>query len=319
MINRKGLFLLANLVLASSLSFSQTRFKALTLLKHEEDLKFQDVAFSPEGNQLVSVGNQGMLYLWDVGQSYPVDFKQVHKGPALACTYSTDGRYVVTGGEDKTIRIFQTIGLAEVKSIGGLPAPVKELALAGNRMVALLQNNEIRLYNTDTWEQVGKPRVAAHDSRIVFSSTGDRFYAWFSSRVYIISAKDGELIQMFNTNYGTPQDLAVSPDNAYLAVGFDKTAEIVRIYSTKNLKLVKAVKKNGSADQATGLTFFNTSNKLLYYSRAANSNKIFDLEKGTNTAVLKSGPGARASISKDDSKVALTAKTNNAIQVLTVH
>ncbi len=310
--------LVSNLLLLSNLSFSQSKLKPIASLKHEEDLLFQNAAFSPEGNRLVSVGSKGMLYLWDVAQDYPVSLKQVHKGTVLACAYSKDGKFIVTGGDDKTIKILKTTDLEVVKSLDGLPAPVKDLAMAGNRLVALLQNNEVRVFNTDTWQPVGKPRVGAHDSRIVFSNSGDRFYVWFASRIYSISAKDGELIQMFNTNYATPKDLAISADDQYLAVGFGQADEILRIYNTKDMSLVKSVKNNGKGDYATGLSFFHNSNKLLYHSQADNSNKIFDLEKGTNTSVLKSNGAAKTSISKDDSKVILSAKAAKAIQLMSV-
>ncbi len=321
LVMKKGtpLLLIGCFCLASHFSFSQTKLKPLALMKHEENLMFQNAVFSPDGNQFVSVGNQGMLYLWDVNQSYPVSFKKVHEGVALSCAYSKDGKYIVTGGEEKSIKIIQASDLSVVKTITGLPAKVRELVMSGNRLVALLQNNEIQVYNTDTWQRVGKPRYAAKDSKIVFSNRGDRFYVWFSSRINIFSSKDGELIKVFNTNYATPTDMALSPDDLFLAVGFGQADDIIRIYDTDDFKQVKAVKKNGSGDFANGMSFFNNSNKLLYNSNAGNSTvKVFDLENGKDTPVLKGTSSNRISISKDDSKVILGPKASNSIQLMSV-
>ncbi|MBC3541112.1 WD40 repeat domain-containing protein [Rufibacter sediminis] len=319
MSTRKSIFYALGFSLLSTVAVGQTKVKPLALLKHEENMMFQNAVFSPDGNRLVSVGNQGMLYLWDASQTFPVSFKQVHNGTALSCAYSEDGKYIVTGGEEKSLKILLARDLSLVKNITGLPARVREVSMTGNRLVALLQNNEIQIYNTDTWEKVGKPRYAAKDSKIVFSNQGDRFYVWFSTRINAISAKDGELLKVFNTNYATPTDLAISSDDQLLAVGYGQADEILRIYDTNDFKQVKAVKKSGAGDYASGLSFFHHSNKLLYQSNAGTPNlKIFDLDRNTNTSVSKGSASARTSISKDDSKVILAPRAVNSIQLLSI-
>ncbi|AKQ46038.1 hypothetical protein TH63_10935 [Rufibacter radiotolerans] len=266
---------------------------------------------------MISVDNTGSLYLWDVNKTYPVSFKSLHKGSAQACAYSKDGRYIITGGMDKTIVITKVMGLSPYKTITGLPSSVKEVAMAGNRLVALLMNNEIRIYNTDTWEFISKPKYAARESRILFNNKGDRFYVWFASRIYELSAKDGEPINMFNTNYATPTDLAISADDKLLAVGFGQAEEIVRIYSLPDMKVVKSIARNGAGDKATGMAFFHNSNKLLYQSSAGIANfKVLDLDNGTETSVAKGDAAARASISKDDKNVVLAPKFAKAIQLM---
>jgi WD40 repeat protein len=313
----RGVIVLVFCTLLSSFALAQTKLKTTALLKHREDLIFQGANFSPDGSRLISVDNTGTLYLWDVNKTYPLSFKSLHKGGAQACAYSKDGRYIITGGQDKTIVVTKVIGLSPLKTITGLPSPVKEVAMAGNRLVALLMNNEIRIYNTDTWEFISKPKYAARESRILFNNKGDRFFVWFASRIYEVAAKDGELINMFNTNYATPTDLAISADDKLLAVGFSQAEEIVRIYSLPDMKQVKSIGRNGAGDKASGMAFFNHSNKLLYQSSAGVANfKVLDLDTDTNTSVSKGDAAARAFISRDDKNVVLAPKFSKAIQLM---
>ncbi|WP_181307143.1 WD40 repeat domain-containing protein [Rufibacter sp. XAAS-G3-1] len=289
------------------------------MLKHENDLQFQDAVFSPEGNRLVSVGNKGVVYLWDVSQTYPVSYKQVHEGTAFACAYSKDGKYIVTGGEEKSIKILKANDLSLVKTIDGLPAQVREIAMTGNRLVVLLQNSEIQIYTTDSWTKVGKPKYAAKDAKILFNHKGDRFYTWFSSRISVYSAKDGQLLKVFKTNYATPTDLALSKDDKYLVVGFGQANEIMRIYNASDFKHIKSVKKSGAGDYASGISFLHNSNKVLYQSNAGIPNlKIYDLEKDRHTTLSRGNAAERTSISKDDSTVLLTPKASNSIQLMSL-
>lgn len=316
--NRSAFFLLCFCFFAQN-SFAQTKLKPLVLLKHEEDLKFQDADFSPEGNRLVSVGNKGAVYLWDVSQTFPVSYKQVHEGTALACAYSSDGKYIITGGEEKSIEILRANDLTLVKTIEGLPAQVREVAMSGNRLVVLLQNSEIQIYAADSWTKVGQPRYAARESRVLFNHKGDRFYTWFSSRISVYSAKDGQLLKVFKTTYATPTDLAISRDDKYLVVGFGQADDIMRIYHLPDFKQIKAVKKSGSGDYASGISFFHNSNKLIYQSNAGISNlKVYDLEKDRHSSLSRGNPVVRTSLSKDDTILLLAPKASNAIQLMSV-
>ncbi len=107
--------------------------------------KIHDLAFSPDGRRLVSCGQDrhlrvfdvdlndevasvrldaeplcvafdgqlalvgtdaGDLVIWDVVARRLVRSFQAHKGPVRAIAVASDGRRVVTGGDDKSIAVF---------------------------------------------------------------------------------------------------------------------------------------------------------------------------------------------------------------------
>ncbi|WP_392530065.1 caspase family protein [Nostoc sp. C117] len=68
------------------------------------------VAFSRDGQTIVSGGGDGTVRLWDTqGNSLAAPF-QGHQGFVRAVTFSSDGQKIVSGGEDGTVRLWDIQG-----------------------------------------------------------------------------------------------------------------------------------------------------------------------------------------------------------------
>ena len=65
------------------------------------------LAFSPDGQKLVSGGEDTAIRLWNVVTG---KFKRTisgHTGPVLSVTFSPDGETIASGSVDKTIRLWK--------------------------------------------------------------------------------------------------------------------------------------------------------------------------------------------------------------------
>lgn len=69
----------------------------------------QDVAFSPDGLQLAVACRDGALRVVDVSSGNVVAGFKGYYGSLLCCTFSDDGRYIATGGEDDLVTVYCTI------------------------------------------------------------------------------------------------------------------------------------------------------------------------------------------------------------------
>lgn len=66
------------------------------------------ISFAPNGNWLLSAGDDAECKLWDVQEGYLYCTVQAHKGPVKSCKFSDDGNFFVTGGDDGAVLLWNS-------------------------------------------------------------------------------------------------------------------------------------------------------------------------------------------------------------------
>lgn len=69
-------------------------------------VKINDIAFSPDGQLLGVVSNDGCLTILDYINERVLDVYRSYYGALLCVTWSPDGRYILTGGQDDLVSIW---------------------------------------------------------------------------------------------------------------------------------------------------------------------------------------------------------------------
>jgi WD40 repeat protein len=101
------------------------------------------VAFSPDGKQIASVGDDNTVRLWDVESGKEVAAGRGHTAPVVSVAYSPDGKYVVTGGTDGTVRLWGATTGKEVRTIRAHSGQVRGVAVsADGRLIASASSGE---------------------------------------------------------------------------------------------------------------------------------------------------------------------------------
>jgi WD40 repeat protein len=218
------------------------------------------VAFSPDGKYVASGGTDGNIYIWDVSSKQEVarmtsvlknDMGPYTNYDVLSVAFSPDGKYVVSGNMDNTVRIWDLATKQEVARPSLYSS--ERFSPAGVRSVAFSPDDRYVVWGGDNtihvWDTVKKQETLHmnHD-HFDYSIEGGIYsledsekssYGWVSSVAYsydgkyILSASADNTVRIWDavtgqeisrivhneafTSSGGVYSVAISPDGKYVA------------------------------------------------------------------------------------------------------
>lgn len=133
--------------------------EAVRLLKQEAMGLLQAVAFLPDSNWAVSVGQDGVLRLWEVESGSESRTFGSHNGEVTGLAVAYDGRFAVTSSLDQSLRFWN---LSDGNLVGQYDAgkPLLDLSLSpdGQLCAAVAQDGSVHLVEAPT----GQPQAVLH-------------------------------------------------------------------------------------------------------------------------------------------------------------
>jgi WD40 repeat protein len=132
-----------------------------------------DIAFSPATNVLASAGGDRAC-LWDLASGQPL--KLAHGGPVTKVRFSRDGRVLVTGSADGTVRAWDPANGTQVVTLEH-DGPVKGLALSPDgRYVAATAITSgglaVRIWDLDRGSELARLNQTSPPGAVEFSPDG---------------------------------------------------------------------------------------------------------------------------------------------------
>jgi WD40 repeat protein/serine/threonine protein kinase len=151
------------------------------LRKHIETFRghvetIRTVAFTPDGQTLVSGSGDGTVKLWDLGPWQPGLQAFGHQAGVTALAFTPDGKTLATGSSDRTVKLW-TVATGKERASFELGGAIRHLAFSTNgRLLATADSqNVVGVWNVDRAERLHRYPEDSGVTGISFSSDNKHF------------------------------------------------------------------------------------------------------------------------------------------------
>jgi WD40 repeat protein len=136
------------------------------------------VAWSPDGKQVLTGGEDNTARIWDVANGQVVRTLEGHTVPVGGVAWSPDGKQVLTGSYDTTARIWDVANGQVVRTLEGHTGGVSAVAWSpdGKQVLTGSEDNTAQVWIADE-----KPIFAELTRRICNTVTEDQIKATIPS------------------------------------------------------------------------------------------------------------------------------------------
>ena len=182
----------------------------------------KSIAFSPDGNRIVTGSDDRSVLVWDAKTGEQLRQLQGHTREVASVAISPDGNRIVSGSYDEMVRVWDAKRGEQLSELRGHTSKVTSVGFSpdGNRIVSGSLDNSVRVWDAKTGEQLGE--LQGDDSGIrsvAFSPDGNRIISGSFNKLQVWDAKTGH---QFREMQGRPDmitSVAFSPDGSQIICG----------------------------------------------------------------------------------------------------
>jgi len=193
-------------------------------------INVHDVAFSPDGTRLVTVGHDNTAEIWDAMTGQELLTLDGHKDVVLALAYSPDGSRLATASYDTTTKVWDAKSGAELLTLSAGTARNTGIAFGpdGTRLVVASDDGTAKVWDSSTGQQLFA--LAGHSSAV-------RAVAFSPDGTHIATASDDATARVWQA--APSRELFTLTGHTQQVYGVHFSPDGTRLITTSNEGIVK--------------------------------------------------------------------------------
>lgn len=211
------------------LSFLLSGWQDAAVSIDAHDNLVSDVAYSPDGQLILSVSWDGRIGIWKSKDGKAV--RDISPGYFItSVSVSADGNKIASGANDRAIRVFQAEDGKQIRQLGGHTGLVLCVTFShrGDRIASACDRGELRVWDCMTGESLIAVKIRGPITSVEFSPD-DRLLVTggWDKTARIWSAETGEQLRTLEGHEGAVIEVAFSPDGRKIATAnSDRTVKL---------------------------------------------------------------------------------------------
>jgi WD40 repeat protein len=216
----------------------KTRVGALALRGHSDVVN--SVAFSPDGQRIVTGSNDKTAKVWDEATGTELHTLTGHNDLVVSVAFSPDGQRIVTGSVDRTARVWDAVSGRELLTLKGHSDVVNSVAFSpdGQRIATGSADKTARMWDAASGKEL--LTLTGHSNwvnSVAFSPDGQRIVTGSQDKTAKVwEAASGRELLTFKGLSHPVFSSTFSPDGQRIVtVGVDRTAKVWEAASGREL------------------------------------------------------------------------------------
>jgi WD40 repeat protein len=202
--------------------------------------RFISVAFSPDGQRIVTGSTDGLAKVWEAASGRALHTLKGHADWVISAAFSPDGQRIVTGSDDRTAKVWDAASGKELLTLKGHSIGVASVAFSpdGQRIVTGSRDGTAKVWETASGTELFT--LKGHTDTVfsvAFSPDGQRIVTGshdYTAKIW--NAANGQEINTLNGHRSMVYSVAFSPDGRRIVTGSDdSTAKVWEAASGREL------------------------------------------------------------------------------------
>ena len=204
----------------------------------------ESVAFSSNGELLVTGDADNMVRLWVVPSGREHLSCQGHTAPVISVSFSPDDEIIASGSDDQTVKLWASKTGECIMTLEGHTHPVTSVAFNsdGQRLISGSDDQTVRLWDTQTGEclRIFEGHINTVTS-VAFSPDNQRVASGSHDQTAKLwNIKTGDCLHTLKEHTNLVRSVAFSPDGKTIATGsYDQTIKLWNIETGQCYKTLK--------------------------------------------------------------------------------